>query len=200
MAQWWNGLSTYGQIAFGLAVSATFVMLVFLVLMLFGIEDGNSFDQVGDDPSDGVDTFNDEPIGELGGLRIVTLRGVLAFLAIGGWAAFIFEEITGPIWSTLIGIVFGAIAAVLLAYAMRASLRLESEGNLDYENAVGLTATVYLSIPKNHSGKGKVTLVIQERFIDTDAVTNDGEDIPNKALVEVVGVENMTTLVVKIKK
>jgi hypothetical protein len=200
MAQWWNGLSTYGQIAFGLAVSATFVMLVFLVLMLFGIEDGNSFDQVGDDPSDGADTFNDEPIGELGGLRIVTLRGVLAFLSIGGWAAFIFEGITGPIWSSLIGVVFGTIAAVLLAYAMRASLKLESEGNLNYENAVGLTATVYLSIPKNHTGKGKVTLVIQERFIDTDAVTNDGEDIPNKALVEVVGVENLTTLVVKIKK
>ncbi|MFA6627912.1 MAG: hypothetical protein WCQ80_01570 [Bacilli bacterium] len=200
MAIWWNNLTAYGQIAFAIAISATFVMIIFLVLMLFGVENDNSFDDGADDISDAEDLFNDEPLGQFSGLRVLTLRGALAFLGIGGWGALIFEPITGSIWSTVIGIVLGALAAVLLAYALRVAMKLESSGNLDYDNAIGQTATVYLRIPKKRTGKGKVTLTIQERFIEIDAITDEEEEIPNKCLVEVIGIENKTTLIVKIKK
>ncbi|MDD4212243.1 MAG: hypothetical protein PHY42_02455 [Bacilli bacterium] len=199
MANWWNNLSAFGQTTFAIGVAATFVMIVFLVLMLFGIEDGHSFDGGADDPSDMDDIANDEPLGQFSGLRVLTLRGALAFLGIGGFAAFYFEDKTGPIWATVIGVILGAIAAVLLAYAFRASLKLESEGNLDYKNAIGATATVYLRIPPKRSGKGKVTLTLQERFIETEAIT-DEDEIPNKSIVEVIGVIDETTLIVKIKK
>lgn len=49
---------------------------------------------------------------------------------------------------------------------------------------VGATATVYVSIPENRSGRGKITLTAQGRYMELDAVT-DGERIPVDSSVEI---------------
>ncbi len=80
---------------------------------------------------------------------------------------------------------------------MRAIFRLESSGNLDYSTAVGKTATVYIRIPKNNEGKGKITLVHQGKLIEVDAITKDAKDILTKNEVKIVGLEDDTTFIVK---
>ncbi len=195
---WWESLSGFQQIMFIIAVSSTAVMLIFLVLMLIGI-DGTDFDGV-DAPDIDVDFVNDEPLSGIGGLRILTLKGILAFLSIGAWSAYLFFELTGPFLASLIGIVFGLIAAYLQALAYRAMMKLESSGNMDYKNAIGKTGTVYMRVPKMNSGKGKITVVVQERFAEIDAVTDEDEDILPKTSVVVIGMVDPTTLVIKTNK
>jgi len=194
---WWEQLSSFQQGMFIIAVSASFVMLIFLVLMLIGIE-GSDFDGI-DDVSD-VDVINDEPLSGIGGLKILTIRGILAFISMGAWTAYILVNWMHPLIASAVGIVVGAISAYLLALAFRATYRLESSGNLDYANAIGQIGTVYIRVPKSKIGKGKITLTIQERYIEVDAMTEWDQDLMPKTIVEVIGIEDTTTLIVKPKQ
>jgi hypothetical protein len=192
---WWQSLSLFEQITFSVALAASGIIFIFLILMVFGI-DGSDYD--GDFGAE-MDFINDEPLTGISGLRILTVRGVLVFIAIGCWLGFILFKPTGPLFAVLIGALGGVIAAYLQALAFRASLKLESSGNIDYRNAIGKEGTVYLRIPKSRSGKGKVTVVIQERFTEVDAVTDELEDLLPKSLVEITGLEDNLTVQVKKK-
>ncbi len=192
---WWDSLYAFQQIMLVLAITATAVMLIFIVLMIIGI-DNSDFDGI-DSPDFHLDTINDEPLSAIGGLRILSVRGILAFISIGGWAAFLFAEILSPLWSSLIGIAFGTLAAYLVALAFRAIFKLESSGNIVYENSIGKVGTVYIRIPKKKSGKGKVSIIVQERLIEADAITEEDQDIMPKSEVEVIGIIETTTMIVK---
>jgi membrane protein implicated in regulation of membrane protease activity len=198
---WWDSLSNLQQILFVLATSATVVMIIFLILMLIGGDGADSFEGDVDVDGDisGGDLFNDEPLSAFSGLRILSIRGVLAFIAVGAWTAYGFVGFLTPWLSIALGVIAGIIAAYLLAVAFRASLKLESTGNIDYHNAIGKSGNVYIKVPKLHSGIGKVTLTLQERFIEVDAITHEDIDLLTGTAIEVVGLENETTLIVKKK-
>lgn len=210
---WWESLSVFQQAMFVIATTATVIMLIFLILMMFGLH-GDSFDggvdASGDFDPSGVahgsfdasihgdtDLFNHEPITSFSGLKIITVRGVLAFLSVGAWVAFLVNGSLNPWFASMFGIASGAIASILLAFAFRQMMKLESEGNIQLEYALGKTGSVYLRIPANKLGKGKVNLTIQEQFLEIDAITTESTDIkPGEAIV-VTGVENENTLIVK---
>jgi hypothetical protein len=197
--QWWEALTSFQQVMFVLATAATVVMIIFLVLMLFG-GDGEGFEADGDisldDQVDDIDPLNDEPLSEFSGLRILTVRGVLAFLSVGAWTAYGFAGIVHPLLAGLFGVIAGIIASYLLAYAFRASMKLESEGNLSYINAVGKNGTVYIRVPAKRQGMGKVTLTFQERFVEVDAMTDDDSDLTTGMSITVISMENETTVIV----
>lgn len=194
---WWSSMSTLEQVLFVLASSSTAIMIIFLILLLFGFET-DEFDGA-DIPDMDVDGINDDPISGIAGLKVLTLRGVLVFVAMGSWTAFLLVG-SLDIWlALLIGVVVGVVAAYLQAIAFRATLKLESVGNIDYENAIGKTGTVYIRIPKKRSGKGKVSLIIQDRLVEVDAVTEEDNDLLAKASIEVVGLLDSATLIVKSK-
>jgi len=172
-------------------------MIIFLILLLLGF-DTDEFDGIGT-PDIDIDGINDEPITGIAGLKVLTLRGVLVFLAIGSWTAFLLMNGL-PNWAALlIGVAAGIIAAFLQALAFRATLKLESVGNIDYSNALGKSGTVYMRIPKARTGKGKVSIIVQDRLVEVDAVTEEKEDLLPQASIEVVGLLDSATVIVKSK-
>jgi len=194
---WWDSMSTLEQILFVLASSSTAIMIIFLILLLLGF-DTDEFDGIGT-PDIDIDGINDEPITGIAGLKVLTLRGVLVFLAIGSWTAFLLMNGL-PNWAALlIGVAAGIIAAFLQALAFRATLKLESVGNIDYSNALGKSGTVYMRIPKARTGKGKVSIIVQDRLVEVDAVTEEKEDLLPQASIEVVGLLDSATVIVKSK-
>jgi hypothetical protein len=54
---------------------------------------------------------------------------------------------------------------------MRTLHRLKADGTVRIERAVGQPGTVYLSIPGQKAGMGKVTLRLQNRTVECQAVT-----------------------------
>jgi membrane protein implicated in regulation of membrane protease activity len=194
---WWDSMSALEQVLFVLASSSTAIMIIFLVMLLLGF-DTDEFDGIGD-PDVDFDGINDDPFTGIAGLKILTLRNALVFLAIGSWVAFLLVSSLGVWLGIILGLVAGMIAAFLQALAFRATLKLESAGNLDYSNAIGKKGTVYLRIPHGRSGKGKVSILVQERLTEIDAVTDEKEDILPKTSVEVVGLLDSATLIVKSK-
>ena len=64
-------------------------------------------------------------------------------------------------WGALYRVVRSAVELSLIHI-------LQQSGNLDTMNAIGLTGEVYVPILEN--AKGKVTLIVQERFTEMDAI------------------------------
>ena len=75
----------------------------------------------------------------------------------------------GAIW---LGIVCGAVMMATVAKIVQISSKLAENGILNLKNAIGETATVYVSIPPKNTGNGKVTMHLQGRFCEFEATTD----------------------------
>ena len=170
-----------------------------------GIPDGIDLDgdgvpdiAVADLDHDGVPDGDHGSVSEsLGSLRLFTLRGILAFLAVWGWAVLAITRAGRPwLMGVLLGLVLGAAAMVLIAVVMKMILRLQADGTVSLANAVGSGGEVYLSVPPLRAGEGKVNVVIQETMTECAAVTDEEAAIPTGAKVTVVGVTRERQLIV----
>jgi hypothetical protein len=103
---------------------------------------------------------------------ILSLRAVVAGLAVFGLMGMFGLSEGWHEGLVLLVAVLSALATMLLvAIVMRSMLRLHAEGTIRLENAVGRPGTVYLGIPAGRSGLGKVTLTLQGRTVEFQAVT-----------------------------
>ncbi len=196
MIDWWNGMDLIGQIYALIAIPATLVLVVQTVLLLFGI--GNDdFDVDGFD-LDG-DGIGDTPFDGGGdGLVLFSLRGITAFAAVGGWSGLVMHSAGISVWVTIpLSIVFGFITMVAIAYIMKVSMKLQSSGNLNLGYAIGKVGTVYIPVPPNMSGSGKINLTIQERFVEIGAVTKCDRKLKTGESVRVVATDEVGLVVVE---
>lgn len=166
---WLSTLTPIEHVFFWIAIIASVALVVQIILLIvsFGGGDADFTDFDGDMDTDG-------------GLSFFTVKGITAFFALGGWcgfaaASFMPDNIWAPI---LIAVATGAVALVAVGFAMRGVAKLQCSGNVVKEKLEGLTATVYVSIPPARSGRGKITLTAQGRYMEIDAVTDETEKIP----------------------
>lgn len=134
------------------------------------------------------------------GLRLFSVRGVIAFFAVAGWTGLAISR-SGASLPLSIGaaVVAGFAVMLLLAVAMVYFYRLQTSGNMDLRNTVGQSGTVYLTIPPARREQGKVNLMVQGQYTELSAVTDDPEPLITGTQVTVVGVSGANTLVVKRK-
>ena len=213
MTVWWEALTGLQQAIALFAIPGTVLLLIQILLLIFGLGDHSGFDSgvsdtsgLGGDFSHDFDThfdthldhdINDAHFSSFGGLRLLTVRGITAFLTVGGWMALWLLDMEMTPWLAIpLGLAAGLAACAAMAYVLRAAMRLESSGNVNIRNAVGLTATVYLPIPAARGAMGKVTLTVQGRFSEFTAVTDHMQSLPTGQLVTVQSVLNGDTLVV----
>ena len=214
--EWFTSMSLAGQIFACIAIPATLVLIVQTVMMLIGAGSSDA-DGLGDDlPEDipdeipdgnGIDgVFGDNEVTDLAdsvgfeGLRIFTVRGIIAFLVVFGWVGVLMDRPEIELWITLlVAFVRGFAMMVLLAILFKWVMKLRNDGNIDNRNAIGVSGKVQLTIPASRSGEGKVHLMLQGSYIERDAVTDDKEPIPTGSEVVVIGLSGQTTLVVKRK-
>lgn len=122
-------------------------------------------------------------------LRLFTLSGIVSFFAVFSWSSILLRVGGVPgAFAVAAGLVPGGAAMYLAAKILQLSGRLTESGNMNLENAVDLVARVYIPIPGARRGEGKVTLVLQDAFVELGAVTDEPEPIPSGTAVLVVGV------------
>ncbi len=213
LQEWWNMLGTAAQTFYCIAIPATLVLVIQTVLIFIGIgESGDGVDDLGTDGSfsdlaesgDGIygtDSVSDmHDIGDLDGLRIFTLRGIIAFFVVFGWVGVAMCSAGVSLYVTVsVSILCGFAVMVGIAYLLRAVMKLRSDGNIDNRNAVGTHGKVHLTVPPARSGEGKVHIMLQGSYVERSAVTDQMEAIPTGSEVVVVGVSGQTDLVVERK-
>ena len=206
MIVWWNSLTLALQIFYCIAIPASLVLVVQTVLMFFGFgEDADADVEVSDGvPEDGI--FGENSIAEadsdfdVEGLRIFTLRGIVAFFVVFGWIGVVMLSAEIPLVITLIVATLGGFAMMLLlAFLTKMMMKLRNNGNIDIRNAIGTAGRVYLTVPPARSGEGKVQLVLQGSLVERAAVTDEESEIPTGSEVVVVSISAGTDLVVRRK-
>ncbi len=205
LIDWWNGMSVVSQIFSCIAIPATLLLLVQTVLMFLGFgDDGDGLgedvpDDLPDELPDDLDADASDFMG-LDGLRIFTLRGIVAFFVVFGWMGVVLDGGGSPLYVTLpVSIICGFAMMLALAFLFRAIMKLREDGNTDNRNAIGVAGKVHLTIPPSRSGDGKVHIMLQGSYVERNAVTDEESPIPTGAEVVVVGVSGQTDLVVKRK-
>ena len=183
MSAWFASLSGLEIAYFIIACIGTVALLVQIVLMIVGAGSDADMDMDTDTDGDGAfDSHTDT------GVSLFTMKGLTAFFAIGGWTGMLMlsYDINAGI-SVAVSVAAGLAAYFVVWGLIRLVLRLQEDGTADYASAIGREATVYVSIPAARSGRGKVTLVLQGRFTEADAVTDEEERIAVDTAVEITG-------------
>jgi hypothetical protein len=126
---------------------------------------------------------------------LLTFRAIVAALMFFGLVGLASlprfpEAPLAPLGLALAG---GFVAMFGVSWIMRQLHRLRAEGTVRIDRALGQNGTVYLKVPGRKSGVGKVTLNLQNRTVEYQAVTNH-DDLPTGAKVRVVGVISSDTL------
>ncbi|MBO4452824.1 MAG: hypothetical protein J5793_02710, partial [Clostridia bacterium] len=135
-----------------------------------------------------------------GGLRLFTLRGLIAFFTITGWTGALCCSggmETG--WAALIAVAAGFAAMLVVALLMKLMLSLQSDGTENIRDAIGVSGTVYLRIPAKRAGKGKVSAIIRGKLCEKNAVTDEETELVYGEEIIVTGVSGEDTLIVRRK-
>ena len=120
-----------------------------------------------------------------------TLTAFFTFFGLGGLLGFEMELTTVPGIAMAVG--FGLVAVFIVAYLWSMLYKLQSHGNVDVRRVVGTIARVYLRVPANGDGHGKVTATVQGRTIELLAKT-DGEEIPTGTEVKILSLVGKETV------
>ena len=190
MTDWFKNLSVLEHIYFWLGIAST-VFLIVQIILLCCSSFGGDVDMDGDGDID-VDTDS--------GVSIFTVKSLTAFFAVGSWSGLLTCALASDKlqWlSIIVALLAGAIALVAVAMRLRFMYKMQCNGAVQYDKLVGQHATVYVSIPAQRSGRGKVTLTAQGRFMELDAIT-DGEKLTVDEAVEIVSTENECAIVKRV--
>ena len=173
------------------AIPATVIMILQTVMIFIGMAGHSDVDMPDDNGIDGV-FGSDSPdavdvhLGD-SGLRIFTVRGIVAFFAVGGWAGLSALSISGsPAAAIITAFIAGSLALLLVAWFFRWAASLNENGTLQMENAVGKVGEVYITVPPDMSGTGKVNVIIQGRLTEAEAMTDIDRPLKYGEPVEVV--------------
>jgi membrane protein implicated in regulation of membrane protease activity len=181
---WWDALNFELQMFYAVALISLVALFFQIILsVVFGMEHGADVPNIGDHDS---------------GMGIFSVRGVTAFFTGFGWTGVVLTKqgIALPI-TLAIALVVGGGLMIAIFLMMRSFMRLQSNGNLDYANAVGQLATVYVTIPPVQRSGGQVETMIQGRLVTAEALQKGSQPLKPGTKVKVVERIGTSTLIVE---
>lgn len=178
-------------------VGGTLIVCQFLVT-LFGIggdHDAGGHD-VGHDIGHDADGTHEvghgaEPAWYFSMLTFRTLTAAAAFFGLGGLAAS--RADIEPFPTLAISVGAGVAALFIVAWIMRLITKLNLDGSVRIERSVGARGTVYLTVPAEKAGAGKVIVSFHNRSIEYKAITSQ-QLLPTGAKIIVIGVVGPDTV------
>lgn len=194
-----------------LAIPATVILILQTILLLFGMggEDGGlESDTGGIGDADAGDVTHDVPAdGDMDadggfdgdtGLRLFTVRGMVAFFSVGGWAGIAALKLgANHLLAVVIALVMGIAALYLVALFFKWIPRIQHNGTMRLSNAVGSIGEVYITIPASAAGSGKINVMLQSQLSELTAVTYADRALKYGEKVRVTGTIGENTLIVE---
>ncbi len=204
MQAWWESLSQVQHVLYCIAVPSTLILVLQMLLTMFGgqgdggvdVSDTSGLDLTVDAGAD-ADIAGDVPDivhdggnpSDFGNLKLLTLQTIVTFLTVFSWVSIVcVGSGMKTLPSVLLGAVCGAVMMLIVAKMVQMSSKLVENGIINLKNAIGETATVYLQVPPKGNGEGKVTMLLQGRFGEFDAVNAGSRPLPTGTQVLVTDV------------
>lgn len=155
-----------------IAWSATLLAALLFVISFFTDFDGGDVDAPA---ADGADA------------GMFSFRAVVGFFLGFGWGGYICQQTAGnALWSCCAGLAVGVVMFLLVAMLIRMIYALRSDGNIPPSSLVGLTGTVYVTIPPHGEPGGQVQVAHPNQLITIAAIQPGGEPLPAGTRITVV--------------
>ncbi len=166
------------------------VSIIFIIQAIMTFVGGNTSDGIAADfDSDFSDT--DAPF------QLFSLRNLINFLLGFSWAGIAFYNIIGSkTILLLVAILSGIVFVGIFFIVIRQLMKLTEDDSFRIDETLGKTAEVYLTIPQNRSGKGKILISVKGSVRELEAITDSSEPLPSHSTVKVVKIENNNVLIV----
>ncbi len=189
---WYNALPTQMRVYWGIAIFASGVFLVQMIMTFIGIGDADGGDadfDLGDGSGDTLDTG--------GTLQLFSVRNIINFLLGVGWGGVCFSgSIQNQTLLALVALLTGCVFVAVFIMLFRQMRRLEHDGAFRVEDCVGQVADVYLRIPAQRGGEGKIQFSFNGSVQELPAIT-DGPAIATGQKVRVCEVIGGHTVLVE---
>jgi membrane protein implicated in regulation of membrane protease activity len=193
MTEWWTSLDLFMKILWCIAIASSLIFIVETVLTFIGAD--VDFDADADfDVPDGA--FEGDP-----SMNLYTFRNLVNFLLGMSWTAILLkEQVTSKVLLMVIAFVAGTILVAAVMMMFKWLSKMQQSGNIDLmKDAEGCNGKVYLTIPAERGGTGKVQITINGAVREYDAVTDSEQDLKTgKAIKVVEAIDNSTLLVEEI--
>ena len=193
ISHWFNALDPNMRMYWGIAIFASLVFLIQMVMTFVGIGDADGVDADFDLSADADGGTLDAG----GSLQLFSVRNIVNFLLGVGWGGVcLSSSIDSRPLLAFAALLTGCVFVTLFAFIYKQMRKLEHNGTFRIEDSVGKVADVYLRIPARRSAEGKVQYSFQGSVQELPAIT-DGEMIPSGAKVRVLQVVGDHTLLVE---
>lgn len=192
---WWASLSLVMKILWGVTLAASLIFIIQSILTFIGADAGDG--GIDTDFDTGFDTEAADAAVE-GGTNLYTFRNFVNFILGFGWSAILLQEKIHSVPLLLIvSAVVGVALVAVVMYLFKWLSGMQQSGNINvYKSAVGCNGTVYLTIPAERGGEGKVQISINNAVREYDAVT-DGDALKTGTPIRVTEVINANTVLVE---
>lgn len=204
MIDWYNSLEPLLKTFWGIAIFFSLFFLIQNIMTLVGLghNDAAGLDGVdgidGVDGMDGMDSTDGDTLDTGGAMQLFTIRNLVNFMLGIGWGGVCFYKyIPNHLILCLVALVCGIIFLLFFFTIWRKMLHFEKHGNLRIQDAVGQVCDVYLRIPPQRSGKGKVQISFGGSVQELSALTDYDKLLPSGAKVRVLELIDGTTLLVE---
>ena len=190
IASWWAGLSLAMKILWGVTLAASVIFVIQSILTFVGADADSSMD---------FDTDVDTDLSNIEvGSNLYTFRNFVNFFLGFGWSAILLQEkIASVPLLIIISAIIGVALVAVVMYLFKWLSSMQQSGNINvYKAAAGCNGTVYLTIPGDRAGEGKVQITINNSVREYNAVT-DGDTLKTGTPIRVAEVINANTLLVE---
>lgn len=180
MKEFFANMDGTQQFYWYIAIGASVIFIIQTIMTFVGADADTGVDADFDGNLDG----GDSPF------QLFSLRNLINFLLGFGWAGVsLYNVIENNILLAIVAFLVGVLFIAFFFFIMRALLKLSEDNSFKIEDTIGKTADVYLSIPAEKTGKGKVFISVRGSTHELSAITNSVDEIKNGSLVKVVGIE-----------
>jgi len=178
MDHWWSNLTFPLQFFYAIG-SIAGLLLVFQAALTF----------LGADHHDLPDTDHPD------GFGVLSQKSVTGFFFGFGWTGVLGlrHELGLPV-AIMLALVVGSGFLLAIYFLMRTLYGMRSSGTLDYANAIGETASVYVTIPASMQAGGQIEVMIQGRLQMISSMTRSAASLPPGSKVRVVAQIDRGTL------
>jgi hypothetical protein len=117
----------------------------------------------------GADAEHADDIHASDALNLLSARALINGALFFGLTGLAVTQLRAGVLALPAALVVGLGVATLTAWVMRAMARMDTDGAERLESAVGQSATVYLGIPGDRTGRGKIHLTLAGKLVECQA-------------------------------
>ncbi|MBR5076649.1 MAG: NfeD family protein [Bacteroidales bacterium] len=200
------------KVLWAVTLSASLVFVIQTVMTFLGAAGDSDFDINSDFDADAPGDLADGSVDVGGGpdagghdvahpstgMNLLTFRNFVNFLLGFGWTAILLKDsIPSTGVRLLIAIAVGAALVALVMLLFKWLTDMQESGNINvFKSAVDCQGTVYLTVPGERAGEGKVQITINNAVREYAAVT-DGPTLKTGTRIRVVEAVSANTLLVE---